>query len=202
VTPPRGRKKEDDGARDFGSDGLRLEGAASIALDVLGVGGGAGTVFGPSFLLGLAIVRPGLLAPELRAGLSYASSEAIADPGGEGSATFAWWRGELDACPLRLALARTLRASPCAIGRAGAIVSAGHGTSTSNRATTPWGEVGLSALVEWEVGPMRLEAEAGFGFPLTRRTFEFTAPHPDAVYTPTVVIVMPEARIGAGVHFP
>jgi hypothetical protein len=186
----------DEGA----SKPLRLQSSASLGLHVLGVGGGAGTVFGPSFVGALAMVRSGLLAPELRAGVSYASSGTISDP--EGSATFAWWRGELEVCPLRFALASTLNVRPCAAVQAGAIVATGHGNATSAPpATELWGELGASVLLEWDVvGPWRVEAEAGLGFPLTRRPFGFTGPNQDTVYAPTVV--MPEGRIGLAVHFP
>jgi hypothetical protein len=147
----------------------------------------------------LGIVRPGLFAPELRAGVSYAKSGSITVAGND-SASFAWWRGELEACPLRFVLASTLYERPCAFVRAGAILASGNGQRSSLSPTEPWGELGVSALLEWDiVGPLRLEAEVGLSFPLSRQSFEFSNPEAD-VYTPPWA--MPEARIGLAVRFP
>jgi hypothetical protein len=184
------------------SEPLRFEGSASLGAHVLDATGGAGAAVGPYFFAALARVHPGVFAPELRAGLSYAS-RTIPDPNpeNEGTATFTWWRGEVEACPLRFTLARTVHARPCASLRAGAIVSEGHGTRNSVTSTNPWGELGASALMEWDVvDPLRLEAEAGLGFPVTRKTFEFQGLTADRLYTPGVV--MPGGRIGLAVHFP
>jgi hypothetical protein len=179
---------------------LRLQGSIGLGVQVLSVGGGVGTVFGPSLVTGLSIIRSDLFAPELRAGFSYASSATIRDS--EGSANFVWWRGELEVCPLRFALANTVYARPCASLHAGAIVATGHGTGTSTPpATKLWGELGTGALFEWDiVGPLRLEAEVGLGFPWNRQTFEFLGPKQDIVYEP--MVAMFEGRIGLAVHFP
>jgi len=177
---------------------VRLDLAAHVSLAVFGAGSPLGSVFGSAIGGSVALDRRTWLAPELRVGFSYAGSDSPNVP--DGYARFTWWRAELEVCPLRLLLARTLDLRPCAFGRAGALVSAGHGLDSSVTSTRPWGELGASALVEWRVmGPLALEVEMGADVPLLRETFGFQDPS-DSLYQPPGV--MAEGRFGLGVHFP
>jgi hypothetical protein len=177
----------------------RVDVAAHVALSVVTAGSPLGLVWGPSVGASLALERRSWLAPELRAGLTYAGSDSP-DVANDGYATFTWWRGELEVCPLRLPLAQTLDLRPCALGRAGALVSAGHGLGSSLTSVRPWGELGASALLEWRVmGPLEFELELGADFPLLRELFDFKHPMNQVYQAPGVLA---EGRLGLAVHFP
>jgi hypothetical protein len=179
-----------------------LDFAVHVALGMVGVGAPLGALFG-SFLGGSATFGSDpVLAPELRLGFSYTSADSaeITTDNLNEYAKFTWWRGELEVCPIRGPLARTLSLRPCAVGRGGALVSAGHAIGSSLTSVRPWGELGASALLEWRVmGPLALEGEVGIDFPLLRESFGFVSP-PEPVYQ--APSVMAEGRLGLVVHFP
>jgi hypothetical protein len=119
---------------------------------------------------------------------------------GQEYAKFAWWRAELEGCPLRWSVAKSLEVRPCAFARAGALVSQGHGLSSSQTSIRPWSELGASLLLEWTlVGPMALELEGGATLPLIREQFEFMDPAELGYQAPSV---MADVKLGVGVHFP
>jgi hypothetical protein len=178
---------------------LPLDFAAHAALSVFGAGTPLGGVVGSSIGGSIAISRGSWLAPELRLGLSYAGIDSPEQIQNE-YAKFTWWRGELEACPVRLAIARSVDLRPCALGRAGALISDGHGATSSLSSTSPWGELGVSALLEWRiVGALAIEMEVGPDFPLVRETYAFQHPFVHVYGAPPV---MAEGRLGLAVHFP
>ena len=79
-------------------------------------------------------------------------------------------------------------------------MSAGHAVTSSLTSVRPWGELGVSVLLEWRVmGPLAIEGEIGPDFPLVRESFDFNAPAQHGYLAPRALA---EGQLGLGVHFP
>lgn len=141
--------------------------------------------------------RDGLFAPALR--LAVARSLDVARTAAIGGATLTWTSVGLDACPLRLALARPVGLRPCVGGSAGVLDASGTGFAGTVSRSRPW--LTLSALTRFVWEPLAwldVELEAGVIAPLYRESF-FFAPSVSVYEAPALAFL---SRAGLGLRFP
>ncbi len=113
-----------------------------------------------------------LFAPSIR--IAGARTFAVDRPAAIGSASLAWTTGAIEVCPLRLDLARTVAARPCAGIAAGALQANGSGVATPRDETRAWVAASAHARLVWApVRALGLELEGGAAFPLLRESFFF-----------------------------
>jgi hypothetical protein len=153
------------------------------------------TLFGPSPFLGWQAGGARALAPSFRLAFLRAATGAIGAP--DGTATFTWTVGRLDACSVALA-GEGLRATACARVEAGSLQVAGGAIADSLTRVRPWLAAGVLARGEWTfLAPLFLDAEVGALLRATTDRFFFV---PD-----TTVYKVPwlgaSASVGAGAHF-
>ena len=152
-------------------------------------------LFGPSPFLGWQAGSAKALAPSFRLAFLRAATGAIGAP--DGTATFTWTVGRLDACSVALA-GEGLRATACARVEAGSLQVAGGAIADSLTRVRPWLAAGVLARGEWTfLAPLFLDAEVGALVRATTDRFFFV---PD-----TTVYKVPwlgaSASVGAGAHF-
>ncbi len=156
-----------------------------------------GPVVDASAFVDLALRSPAILSPAFRLSV-HRTTEATVDIG-EGSGSFAWTFGRVEACPLRLGGTRPLGVRPCALFDGGVVDATGRGIAHPQSRLRPWAATGALARLEWSpLRALRLEASLGAVLPLLRESFFF---QPSAgIYQPPVVAWT--AGLGVGVHFP
>ena len=141
--------------------------------------------------------REGLFAPALR--LAIARSLDVARVAAIGGATLTWTSVGLDACPLRVAIARPVALRPCVGGSAGVLEASGTGFAGTVSRSRPWATLSALARFVWE--PVRwldVELEAGVIAPLYRESF-FFAPSVSVYEAPAFAFL---SRAGLGLRFP
>ena len=153
------------------------------------------TLFGPSPFLGWQAGSAKALAPSFRLAFLRAATGAIGAP--DGTATFTWTVGRLDACSVALA-GEGLRATACVRAEAGSLQVTGGAIADSLTRVRPWLAAGVLARGEWTfLAPLFLDAEVGALVRATTDRFFFV---PD-----TTVYKVPSlgasASVGAGAHF-
>ena len=113
-----------------------------------------------------------------------------------GSASYAWTTGALDVCPMRVPIVTTVALVPCMQLGGGIVRASGVSGASPKSATRPWGTVGALARLQWRLGYLNLEAQAGVALAVLREDFGFggtTAFEPD--------LWIPFGSLGAGVVF-
>lgn len=168
-----------------------IGGAPSLSLGV----SPRATLGGLGFLEVVRLRASGF-APTLRVGFGYeVSGTALIAPG---AVDFARATALLDACPVRLVLAR-FDLSPCVSFEAGALRASASAIVDAKSATRPWAALGATARATFEVTrPLFLDASLGGLFALSRDTF-FFAPS-TTIYEPAILGL--RAAVGAGLRFP
>lgn len=130
---------------------------AAFAHGALDLGGLPFPAFGVNAGLDLALERPSLLAPSLRAGFSYRASRATS-PLGDG--LFVLRALMLRGCPLRVPLAAALVFRPCALVDAGLLNVSGRSTTHPAERSMTWLALGGAGRLEARLGALfALEAE-------------------------------------------
>lgn len=141
--------------------------------------------------------REGLFAPALR--LAVARSLDVHRTAAIGGATLTWMSAGLDACPLRVVLARPVALRPCVGGSAGVLDASGNGFAGTVSRSRPWATLSALARLVWEPLPwLDLELEAGVIAPLFRESF-FFAPSVSVYEAPAIAFL---SRAGLGLRFP
>ena len=141
--------------------------------------------------------REGLFAPALR--LALARSLDVDRAAAIGGATLRWTSVGLDACPLRLALARPVAVRPCVGGSAGVLDASGTGFAGTVSRSRPWATLSALARFVWEpLAWLDLELEAGVIAPLYRESFVFV-PSVSVYEAPPLAFL---SRAGLGLRFP
>ena len=141
--------------------------------------------------------REGLFAPALR--LAVARSLDVNRTAAIGGATLTWTSVGLDACPLRVALARSVGLRPCVGGSAGVLDASGTGFAGTVSRSRPWATLSALARLVWEPLPwLDVELEAGVIGPLFRESF-FFAPSVSVYEAPAIAFL---SRAGLGLRFP
>ena len=153
------------------------------------------TLLGPSPFLGWQAGSARALASSFRLAFLRAATGTIGAP--DGTATFTWTVGRLDACSVALA-GEGLRATACARVEAGSLQVAGGAIVDSLTRVRPWLAAGVLARGEWTfLAPLFLEVDVGALVRATTDRFFF---EPD-----TTVYKVPSlgasASVGAGAHF-
>ncbi len=127
----------------------------------------------------LASGRRGWLSPSLRA--IGVTTWRQSYEGGGGNASFSFAGGRLEGCPARWQLAARLDASPC-LGLEAAWLRAQGGFEAGPQDRL-WLALEASGRLRWApAGPFFLEAQAGFGVPLTPYRFLFERPGTSDTY--------------------
>ncbi|XYH94246.1 hypothetical protein ACMHYB_41390 [Sorangium sp. So ce1128] len=169
----------------------------------LGLHGSALGAASPELLPGISVFFDAwhptgeLFSPSLRLSLSWAEGGALETDAG--IARFRLAEGNLDLCPLHLALQAGAGVTPCAALEAGALHAEGEGKISSEAHDRPWVALRLLGRAHLEVdGRFRVELQGGVTFPLVRDTFIF-AP---AIPVHDVPAVGGFFGAGAGVSFP
>lgn len=122
----------------------------------------AGGVFGQ-----LDLLRRSVLSPSLRLSLAAAPESTVVAQ--QGAASFAWFGGDLAACPLRVPLGDSAALRTCAAMELGVIVARGSETTNPRSDTRPWVTPRLEAEVDVRaVAGISLQLHGGIGLPLVR----------------------------------
>jgi hypothetical protein len=136
------------------------------------------TIFGPApaVMPGVAVYgmaaldREGLWAPALFIGATHVWRGSLSQPGG--AASFTLDAASLDACPLRLVLAR-LAARPCASALVGRMASSGTETDAPSSFARPFAAVGAAVSAGFGLGSrVEIALRLGIGWTLTRDSYE------------------------------
>ena len=158
--------------------------------------GRLGSLAAPEIFVEVGPVTSHLVAPRFR--LSGTTLGGFLESEGA-RATFRWWVGALETCPVHLHLSESLIARPCVGGQVGSLSASGLSIANGSSSRTTWVAARATAmLVLAPTSYLFLVAEAGVSIPITRRRFLF-APS-EVVYTPPSVA--PFAGLGAGLNFP
>lgn len=116
-----------------------------------------------------------------------------------GSAALTWTTGGVEISPLRLDLASTIVARPCAGVAVGVLDAAGAGIATPRSETRAWFAATVHGRLVWAVAPaLAIELEGGAILPILRESFFFD---------PNILVYRAPAisgfgRLGLGVRFP
>ncbi|MCA9598280.1 MAG: hypothetical protein KC776_33440 [Myxococcales bacterium] len=111
------------------------------------------------------------IAPSFRLSLAHVSGE---QRGLEGTGEFSWTAVALEACPLRAPDHGVWSVRPCAAFEVGGLHAEGRNVTLPRSPTRLWLAPALLARGAWRITPLlRLEANLGASFPLTRPTFSF-----------------------------
>jgi hypothetical protein len=208
--PPDAPLKEGSGARSPDTHAKSSAPRSNRGGWIFAIGAGA-TVEGPDTLsnhgLGARafaevgrVLGPGRVALAPTARVSFDLPSSWSTQVGAANANFTWTRGAADVCPIRVRLASSLFAAPCAgieVGAVEASTTAPHPLP----ATTPWAAVTLSARLRLTfLRVLFAEVEPSVDIPFVRQQFKLH----DA--TNTDVYQAPPLYVGGllvlGVHFP
>ena len=141
--------------------------------------------------------RGGLFAPAIR--LAVARSLDVDRAAAIGGATLRWTTAGLDACPIRIALAKPLALRPCAAADVGVLDASGTGFAGTVSRSRPWAAISALGRLVWEPLPfLDIELEGGVIAPLYRESF-FFAPNVAVYEAPPAALL---SRAGFGVRFP
>jgi hypothetical protein len=142
-----------------------------------------------------ALDRPSVLSPALALTVAHVWSGGLREDGG--IATFTLGFVGLDACPIRLALAR-LEARVCAAGMLGRLAAEGSQTFSPRAVARPFATAGGSARLAVPLGSrVELRARVGAGATFWRDAFEFSPGVFHRVASVTLV-----GDVGIAVRFP
>jgi len=135
------------------------------------------------------------VSPTLRATLSMFAGNSTATE--TGYANLRWTLARLDACPIALVLARSLRLRPCASFSGGFLRAAGREIAQPKTRYLTWWAPGAALRAEWTPSAFGLELTGGLEAPLQRAELYF---EPDSqVYRPPAVFE--RITLGASYHF-
>lgn len=135
------------------------------------------------------------VSPTLRATLSLFGGDS--DRVDVGYAHLQWTTARLDACPLALTYAATLRLRPCLSFSGGILNAAGREIAQPSSHHLTWWTVGGALRGEWTPNAFGVELTAGFEAPLQRAQLYFEPS--SEVYRPPVVFE--RVTLGAAYHF-
>ncbi|MDF2694321.1 MAG: Autotransporter [Labilithrix sp.] len=143
----------------------------------LGAMGGVAPVLAPvagAFVdLDTAPGRSGM-APSFRLGLDFAAASSDAPAGRQ---SYGWLGATARGCPVRVMLAPSLSAAPCAAFAIGAHHATTSGVPSPTASTTPWIAAVAGANLQWAVTPaLVVELQGGAVFPILRRRFFLADP--------------------------